>query len=215
MPVLVGKTVVPYLVAANTINYGKPMKLSCAEAIAATLFIAGFEEAAEEVVGLFNWGEAFLQINAESLGMYSECGSTAEICAAEKEYLKSLEEAEVERIKRRDKMLNPSSSSESEEDNKSAGEVQAASIEHKEQKTCNEEDKSSGTQPNSKEQQKEATNSSDIENQAESNVTEQIKDSNNEGQPIGDIVKGAKSNKSENQLKEDAETESEKHTQSA
>jgi pre-rRNA-processing protein TSR3 len=37
----------PYMLASNPVNYGKPIKLNCAEAIAGTLLLAGFTDEAE------------------------------------------------------------------------------------------------------------------------------------------------------------------------
>ena len=51
------------MVAVNPINYGAAYKLSCAEALAATLFITGFENQAVELMMKFKWGPSFFVIN--------------------------------------------------------------------------------------------------------------------------------------------------------
>ena len=45
---------------ANPVNWGKPSKLSTAEALAASLYLIGNEEQARDLMSAFNWGEQFL-----------------------------------------------------------------------------------------------------------------------------------------------------------
>lgn len=104
----------PFLVAANPINYGKPCKLSCVEAIAATLYICGFTEEARWFMGKFSWGHAFLELNERLLNAYASCKSSDEILKVQNEYI---EAEQKERDKPRDlKEFYPTSSSESEEE---------------------------------------------------------------------------------------------------
>lgn len=101
----------PFLVAANPINYGKPCKLSCVEAIAATLHICGFTEEARWFMGKFSWGHAFLELNEKLLNAYAACKSSDEILKVQNEYL---ETEQKERDKPRDlKEFYPTSSSSS------------------------------------------------------------------------------------------------------
>ena len=55
--------ILPFLVAANPVNYGKPSKLTCAEAIAATLYIVGLKEDALTIMKPFKWGCQFIALN--------------------------------------------------------------------------------------------------------------------------------------------------------
>jgi len=69
----------PFLLAANPTNFGKPQKLSSAEALAASLFILGEPARAERLMGLFKWGGTFIDINRELLDAYSAANTSAEV----------------------------------------------------------------------------------------------------------------------------------------
>jgi pre-rRNA-processing protein TSR3 len=77
----------PFLVAANPINYGQPFQLTTVEALAAGLHILGDADQAEQVLGKFTWGETFLELNAEPLRRYAECADSEEVIDVQAEYL--------------------------------------------------------------------------------------------------------------------------------
>ncbi len=77
----------PYLVAANPVNYGRPMKLTTVEALAAALFILGEEEQARTILSLFKWGLHFLELNREPLECYRDASNSAEVVKVQKEYI--------------------------------------------------------------------------------------------------------------------------------
>nr|WCZ58367.1 18S rRNA aminocarboxypropyltransferase [Paratrimastix eleionoma] len=71
--------ILPFFVAANPINYGKPQTLSCAEALSAALYICGFKEDSEYVLSKFTWGHSFFELNRELLDLYCEAKDAKEI----------------------------------------------------------------------------------------------------------------------------------------
>lgn len=77
----------PFLVAANTVNYGRPSKLSCAEAAAATLYICGRQEAGIALLQEFSWGNEFLRLNQELLDLYAACIDSADVVRKQNEWL--------------------------------------------------------------------------------------------------------------------------------
>jgi len=78
----------PYLLAANPINTYKPIKLSTAEALAAALYIVGYQTEAEDIMSVFKWGPSFITLNKELLDAYADCRSSTEVVKVQGEYMK-------------------------------------------------------------------------------------------------------------------------------
>ncbi|GET91538.1 hypothetical protein, conserved [Leishmania tarentolae] len=88
----------PLLLAANPVNYGRPSKLNCAEALAATLAIVGLMDDARSVMAYFSWGASFFDVNRELLAGYQTCTNSAEVSAFQDNYVETeLQESEARR----------------------------------------------------------------------------------------------------------------------
>ena len=77
----------PFLVAANPVNFGKPCRLSSVEALAAALFIIGEEQQAHDILGKVSWGIRFLEVNEEPLTLYAAANDSTEVVAIQEQYL--------------------------------------------------------------------------------------------------------------------------------
>jgi len=88
----------PYLVAVNPVNYGKAYKLSCVEAISASLYLAGFYQETDFLLSHFKWGKSFLQVNSELFEMYKKCNNGNELKAIEEKYIN--DELESKKLKK-------------------------------------------------------------------------------------------------------------------
>ena len=69
----------PLLLAANPVNWGKPGRLTTAEALATVLYLVGRAEQAREVLGAFRWGQRFFELNQEPLDAYAAATTSEEL----------------------------------------------------------------------------------------------------------------------------------------
>jgi pre-rRNA-processing protein TSR3 len=77
----------PYLIAANPVNYGRVGKLCSAEAAASALYILGFIEEAKKILDLFKWGPHFLELNSEPLQDYQKASNSSEVVEKQRLYM--------------------------------------------------------------------------------------------------------------------------------
>ncbi|MDI3484905.1 DUF367 family protein [Methanolobus sp. WCC1] len=77
----------PFLVAANPVNFGRPFKLTSVEAFAAALYILGNKQQAEKIMSKFNWGHTFLELNHEPLEEYSQAKDSKDVLRIQSEYM--------------------------------------------------------------------------------------------------------------------------------
>jgi pre-rRNA-processing protein TSR3 len=77
----------PFVVAANPVNYGKALKLSTLEAFAAALYILGQKDHSQELVKLYKWGPHFLELNKEPLEYYRKAKTSRDVIEAMRYYL--------------------------------------------------------------------------------------------------------------------------------
>jgi len=82
----------PYLVATNPVNYGKPWRLNCVEALAAAFYIVGLDQPAEVLLSKFGWGHSFWEVNSMLIMRYRTCKTAADIKAMQDKIINELED---------------------------------------------------------------------------------------------------------------------------
>ncbi|KIK66165.1 hypothetical protein GYMLUDRAFT_38688 [Collybiopsis luxurians FD-317 M1] len=98
----------PYLIATNPTNYGKPWRLNCVEALAAAFYITGFDSYAETLLAGFGWGGSFYQVNRPFLEKYKKCTTAAEVSAAQDQVIDELENSWEESRREKNAHINSS-----------------------------------------------------------------------------------------------------------
>jgi len=89
----------PYLIATNPVNYGKPFRLNCVEALAAGFYICGFDRHAEILLAKFKWGGTFWEVNEGYIKQYRTCKTSEEVQKMQEEIMADIDRDYVERRK--------------------------------------------------------------------------------------------------------------------
>jgi pre-rRNA-processing protein TSR3 len=77
----------PFLVAANPVNFGRPWRLTSVEAFAAALVILGEAAQAALILESQGWGPRFLELNEEPLSLYAAARDSTEVVSIQGLYL--------------------------------------------------------------------------------------------------------------------------------
>ena len=81
-----GRRTLPVLLAANPVSWGKPSRLSTAEALCASVIISGRWDQGRKIMQQFAFGNEFLSLNEQPLLAYSKASSNAELAAIQWEF---------------------------------------------------------------------------------------------------------------------------------
>jgi len=76
----------PLALPANPVSWGKPGRLSTAEAMALCAAIMGRMEQAQRMLRPFRFGQEFLELNAEPIAAYQSCSSNKEVIETQWSY---------------------------------------------------------------------------------------------------------------------------------
>jgi len=78
---------IPFLMAANPVNFGKPCMLSSVEALAAAMYILGEKARAHELLSRVSWGIRFLEVNREPLDLYANAKDSTDVIRIQELFL--------------------------------------------------------------------------------------------------------------------------------
>jgi pre-rRNA-processing protein TSR3 len=77
----------PFLLAANPVNYGKPFKLTTLEAFASALYILGETKQAKDILMIYKWAPHFFDLNVQPLEEYRTAKNSQEVIRIMNEYI--------------------------------------------------------------------------------------------------------------------------------